>query len=180
MNENQKPKHSQLIIDKMVSFHELQELSLLSHAHGILNDEELLLSYEEYWPKNPDFCYENYGRFSLDDMNDAECLAEFRFRKHHFPLLAEVLQIPDSFTCYQRTVSSGMEALRILQRRLSYPCRFSDIIPRFSRPVPVLSMISNQVLDYIYDTESLSGITKFFLSPYCNCKVTLLLSRVLP
>ena len=46
-----------------------------------------------------------------------------------------------------------MEALCILLRRLSYPCRFSDIIPRFGRPVPVLSMVSNQVLDYIYDTH---------------------------
>ena len=85
----------------MVNFHELQELFLLSHAHGILDDEELLILYEEYWPKNPDFCYENYERFSLDDMNDAECLAEFRFRKHDLPLLADVLQIPDSFTCYK-------------------------------------------------------------------------------
>ena len=76
-----------------------------------------------------------------------------RFRKHDLPLLAEVLEIPDSFTCYQRTVSSGLEALCILLRRLSYPCRFSDIIPRFGRPVPVLSMVSNQVLDYIYDTH---------------------------
>ncbi|CAH3195552.1 unnamed protein product [Porites evermanni] len=135
----------------MVNFHELQELFLLSHAHGILDDEELLILYEEYWPKNPDFCYENYERFSLDDMNDAECLAEFRFRKHDLPLLAEVLQIPDSFTCSQRTVTSGMEGLCVLLRRLSYPCRFSDIIPRFGRPVPVLSMVSNQVLDYIYD-----------------------------
>ena len=135
----------------MVSFHELQELFLLSHAQGILDDEELLLLYEEYSPKNPDFSYENFGRFSLDDINDAECLAEFRFRKHDLPRLAEVLQIPDSFMCYQRTVSSGMEGLCILLRRLSYPCRFSDIIPRFGRPVPVLSMVSNQVLDLIYD-----------------------------
>ena len=97
----------------MLSFHELQELFLFSHARGILDDEELLLLYEEYWPKNPDFCYENFGRFSLDDINDAECLAEFRFRKHDLALLAKVLQIPDSFTCYQRTVSSGMEALCI-------------------------------------------------------------------
>ena len=100
----------------MVNFHELQELFLLSHAHGILDDEELLILYEEYWPKNPDFCYENYERFSLDDMNDAECLAEFRFRKHDLPLLADVLQIPDSFTCYQRTVTGGMEGLCVLLR----------------------------------------------------------------
>ena len=72
---------------EMVSFHELQELFLFSHSQGILDDEELLLLYEEYSPKNPDFCYENFGRFSLDDINDAECLAEFRFRKHDLPLL---------------------------------------------------------------------------------------------
>ena len=62
MNENQKQEHTQLIIDKIVSLHEVQERFLLSHAHGILNDEELLLIYEEYWPKNPD-CF---GRFSLE------------------------------------------------------------------------------------------------------------------
>ena len=142
-------KHERLL----VSFHELQELFLFSHAQGNLDDEELLLLYKEYSPKNPDFCHENFGRFSLDDVNDAECLAEFRFRKHDLSLLAEVLQIPHSFTCEQRTVSSGMEALCILRIRLSYPCRFSDIIPRFGRPVPVLSMVSNQVLDFIYDTH---------------------------
>ena len=150
MNVNKTNSTENHFFIEMVSFHELQELFLFSHSQGILDDEELLLFYEEYSPKNPDFCYENFGRFSLDDINDAECLAEFRFRKHDLPLLAEVLQIPDSFTCYQRTVSSGMEALCILLRRLSYPCRFSDIIPRFDRPVPVLSMVSNQVLDYIY------------------------------
>ena len=92
--------------------------------------------------------------FLWDDINDAECLAEFRFRKHDLPLLAEVLRILDSFTCYQRTESSGMKVLCIILRRLSYPCRFSDIIPLFRRSVPVLSMVSNKVLDYIYDTHS--------------------------
>ena len=101
----------------MVSFHELQELFLLSHSHGLLNDEELLLLYEEHNPKNPDFPY--YGRFSLEEMNDSECVAEIRFRKHDLPLLAEALQIPDSFTCYQRSVASGMEGLCILLRRLA-------------------------------------------------------------
>ena len=46
-----------------------------------------------------------------------------------------------------------MEALCIVLRILSYSCRFSDIIPRFGRPVPVLSIVNNQVLDYIYDTQ---------------------------
>ncbi|XP_073238052.1 uncharacterized protein [Porites lutea] len=86
-------------------------------------------------------------------MNDAECLAEFRFRTHDLQILSEVLQIPDSFRCYQRSVVDGMEGLCILLRRLSYPCRYSDMISRFGLPVPVLSMVSNDVLDFIYNTH---------------------------
>ena len=44
-----KKKHSIVnhCFDKMVSFHNLQELFLSSHAQGILDDEELLLLNEE-------------------------------------------------------------------------------------------------------------------------------------
>jgi hypothetical protein len=94
----------------MPSFHETQEVLLLSHGYGIIDDEELLLLYEEYMPNNPDFSYEEYERYSgQEDMNNAECLAEFRFKKRDLSLLAEVFQIPESFTCYQRSVSSGMK-----------------------------------------------------------------------
>ena len=86
-------------------------------------------------------------------MNDSECLAEFRVKKRDLQILAEALQILDSFTCYQRSVVSGMEGLCILLRRLAYPCRYSDITPRFVLPVPVLSMVCNDVLDFIYDTH---------------------------
>ena len=103
--------------------------------------------------KNPDFSYENYDRLDLNDMNDSECLAEFRVKKRDLPILAEALQIPDSFTCSQRSVVSGMEGLCILLRRLAYPCRYSDIIPRFGLPVPVLSMVCNDVLDFVYETH---------------------------
>ena len=46
-----------------------------------------------------------------------------------------------------------MEGLCILLRRLSYPCRYSDIISRFGLPVPVLNMVSNDVLDFIYSSH---------------------------
>lgn len=136
-----------------MSLHELQELLFLSHDHCAIDDEELLLLYEEFLPKNPDFSYENYDRLDLNDMNDSECLAEFRVKKRDLPILAEALQIPDSITCYQRSFISGMEGLRILLRRLAYPCRYSDMIPRFGLPVPVLSMVCNDVLDFVYDTH---------------------------
>ena len=36
-------------------------------------------------------------------------------------------------------------------RRMAYPCSY--LIPRFGRPVPVLSIICNRVIDYIYDLQ---------------------------
>ena len=41
----------------------------------------------------------------------------------------------------------------MLLRRLSYLCRYGDMLPRFARPVPVLSMVTNTALDYIDGTH---------------------------
>ena len=41
----------------------------------------------------------------------------------------------------------------MLLRRLTYPCFYSDLIPRFGRLIPELSMIYNIVLDHIYNTR---------------------------
>lgn len=37
--------------------------------------------------------------------------------------------------------------------RLAYPWRYSDLAQRFGRPVPEISMISNTVLNHIYDNH---------------------------
>ena len=39
-------------------------------------------------------------------------------------------------------------------KRLCYPCRYSDMVHLFTKPVPVLCMITTQVLDYIYQAHS--------------------------
>ena len=83
-------------------------------------------------------------------MSEAECKTELRFAKKDLPALAEALQIPPSFKLSQGSIESGMESLCILLRRLAYPCRFGDMIPLFGKPVPVLSMVTNTVIDYIY------------------------------
>ena len=54
-----------------------------------------------------------------------------------------------------------MEGLCMLLKRLAYPCRYSDMLSRFGRPVSELCMITKQVMDFNYDTnptESFSGI----------------------
>lgn len=94
------------------------------------------------------------GRFNFEEVVDSECRAEFRVNKSGPPLLAERLQIPDAFVCNQGSVCEGMEALCILLRRLSYPAGTQiSMIPRFGRPAPVLSMVTNKALDFIYDTH---------------------------
>ena len=42
----------------------------------------------------------------------------------------------------------------MLLKRVSYPCRYSDTIPRFGRLVSVLNLITNHTLDYIYENHS--------------------------
>ena len=47
-----------------------------------------------------------------------------------------------------------MEALSELLKRFAYPCQFADMIARFGRPVPQLSMIINRTMDYVFDEYS--------------------------
>lgn len=98
-------------------------------------------------------------------MEEAECKSEFRFEKLDIPILADVLGLPEQFRCPQRSVATKMEGLCMLLKRTSFPCRYSDMIYRFGRPVPELCMITDQVVDYIYMMpiviELHSGTTSF-------------------
>ena len=104
--------------------------------------------------QNPDFPYECSGEFNVNDMDDSECLSEFRFHKSDLSVLSEALHLPNYFICQQGTICDGIEGLCIALRRFAYPCRLSDLIPRFGRPVPELSMISSLVVDTIYQEHN--------------------------
>ncbi|PFX32346.1 hypothetical protein AWC38_SpisGene2769 [Stylophora pistillata] len=52
---------------------------------------------------------------------------------------------------FKRTVTDKLEGLCLLLKQTAYPCRYSDLIPRFGRPVPELSMITNCVIDHLYN-----------------------------
>lgn len=137
----------------MCSFKEAREMLLLSHDMKVISDEELLLLLEENTSRNPEFSYGLYQRFDLDEIPEPECKAEMRFSKNDIPALAEALELPETFACSQRTVADKLEGLCLLLRRTAYPCRYSDLIPRFGRPVPELSMITNCVIDYLYNNH---------------------------
>ncbi|CAB3978386.1 Hypothetical predicted protein [Paramuricea clavata] len=121
-------------------FREIRELATLCFGLGYISAAEFAVLLDEYESCNPDFPYDEYMPFNLDDMDESECLAEFRFEKQHIPLLAEALRIPAYFI-------TSKEA------EVAYPCRYNDMIPRFARPVPVLSMVTNKVINHLYETH---------------------------
>ena len=134
----------------MAAFEDFRQLLILYYDANLINDEDFVLLYDMFPSRNPSFPYYEYACFDLNNMSEAECKAEFRFEKKDLPTLAEALQIPPSFKLRQGSIVSGMEGLCILLRRLAYPCRFGDMVPRFGKAVPVLSMVTNHVIDYIY------------------------------
>ena len=136
----------------------MQEILIDAYFDDLLDDEEFVLFYDLNRTRNPPFPYWKYDPFDLNQMTEAECKAEFRVEKQDIPTLAEALQIPERFTCPQGTVVDGIEGSCMLLKRFAYPCRYSDMISRFGRPVPESSMITTTVMDYVYDVHG-SGVT---------------------
>ena len=63
----------------MATFRKVCELLLLSFDDGDISEDEFLLLYDANNSKNPDFPYQNYEHFDLEELNESECLAAFRF-----------------------------------------------------------------------------------------------------
>lgn len=109
----------------------------------MISEEEGVLLCDYNKSLNLDLLYDQYSPFKLDYMKNDECLAEFRARKRDIPLLEEALQIPEEFTLKQRSVLGGTEGLCTLLKRLTCPCRYSNMLPRFDCPVPVLCIMKD-------------------------------------
>ena len=56
--------------------------------------------------------------------------------------------------CSNGVLVNGTEALSVLLKRFAYSCRFADMVARFGRPVPQLYMITNRMIDYLFDEYS--------------------------
>ena len=73
----------------MASFRETRVALLYAFSDDTIDEEEFVLMYDAQKSKNPEFSYGDYNRFSLDEMDEAECKAEFRCEKNDLSLLAE-------------------------------------------------------------------------------------------
>lgn len=153
----------------MASFRDARIMLLDAFNDNSIDEDEFVLLYNLNTSKNPVFPYEIYERFELANVDEAECKAEFRVEKSDLPQLADALRIPQIFKCDQRSECDGMEGLCMLLRRLAYPCRYSDLIARFGRPVPEICMMTNKVLNFIFENHG-HRITQWnntILNPEC-------------
>ena len=98
-----------------MSFKNAQNLLLINHNDGFIDDDEFVILYDLFALKNLDFPYDSYAQFHLEELEESESFAEFRFGKQDIWILKEVLQIPDMVTCSQRSVCDGLEGLYAVQ-----------------------------------------------------------------
>ena len=141
-------------------------LLLAAFCSKTINDTEFFLLYDINSCSNLHLPYWKYDHFSLEDMNEDECKAEFSFlRKDIYTL--HIMNIPEMFTCYNGVTVTGIEGLCILLKRYSYPNGYLDLIPTFGRPVPQLCMIVNHVMNFIYERwhHLLTSFHQLWLSP---------------
>ena len=93
-------------------------------------DEEEFLAIHEIATTRRQHPYKQYDDV-FDAVSPEEFETEFRFGITELPVHLRALKIPEMFTCANGTVCSETEELLIVLKRFSYPCRLSDMIPRF-------------------------------------------------
>ena len=132
-----------------------------------MDEGEFLMFSDINRTHNLDLPYWKYEKFDLDHLENDECVAKFQFQKDDIYDLPGVIQVPDKIVCYNGFKVSDVEALCIFLERHAYPCRYSDLMHRFARPVPELCIINNFVLKFpyekwrfIYNNESTMFISK--------------------
>ena len=67
----------------------------------------------------------------------------FGAKQSDIEMFGELFRLPEKFVCPKGSVCSGIEGLYICLH--THACRYSDLIYRFGKLPPVLSMIYDEV-----------------------------------
>ena len=92
---------------------------------------------------NTDVPHSSYAIFHRENIDETECLAEFRVQKQVIPVLANVRQLPVNMCCPQRTIYDTTESLCMLLRS-----RVFLSLPLLIQIWSELCMITNKVPDF--------------------------------
>lgn len=82
-----------------------------------------------------------YQKLDIDNLINDQCRTMFRFEREDINILSNALRLPEKNICTNRTVTSGVEGLCIVLRRLAYPCRLEDLEPVLGRTYLTTSSI---------------------------------------
>ena len=108
-----------------------REVLLLTFDQQLLDDEEFVLLYDLNTSKNPDYPHWNYDRFDLDNWTYDVCKTDLRFYKSDLYRLANVLNVPEQIKGPNILAFDGIETFFVFLKCFSYPCRHSNLLPRF-------------------------------------------------
>ena len=146
----------------------VEEVLQEAFEEGLIGEEEflLLLHENEVNPHQPRM--RQFPPFNFDEWTDDECWIDLRLKKADIPRLLGIIGFGDDeeIVTYNRVRVSATEALCLLLRRLAFPCRYTDLMPKFGRPKAVLCVIFKHMLDHVYNRFSylLSSFDQDWLS----------------
>ena len=60
--------------------------------------------HDPCYSKNPEIMHKEYRIFDLEELDETECVMDFRFTKHKLPILGMALGLPEHFRCKQGTI----------------------------------------------------------------------------
>ena len=135
----------------MPNLHEVRDALLTVYDLEAIDDVEFALLYDLNPSKNLEIPYWQYAAFDLENMHEDECKAEFTFEKENLHDLVDALQLEEEQIMYNRLKIDTIEAVCVLLKRLNYPCRYSDMVPRFARPVAEMCVINNHKMNLLFD-----------------------------
>lgn len=85
---------------------------------------------------------------SLATISHPEVVLDYRFNADDITRLVHILSLPESgYICSNGTRATSFEAMCMLLYRFRYPCRLSDMVKRFHRSKPEISLILNEIID---------------------------------
>ena len=78
------PDRRQLFVSEITFFvmalKDFHRLLPLSRDDGLFDDDEFIVLYDSYSSKNPCYPHDSYSPFDLEDLDESESVAAFRFR----------------------------------------------------------------------------------------------------
>ena len=111
---------------------EVRELLTMACLEGQSIEEEFIIRLELNTSNNLYLSYSKYPGFHLENISEDDYTADFCFRKNDIKRLQRALNLPNEIVCYlyNDLKVDATEALCVLLKRIAYPCRYSDTIPR--------------------------------------------------